>query len=109
MEALARSAMPTTTTTTTLTQDKMGTAKTERIYKGTDKSASASASANVDEKADLEAKRKRLMDAWSRLVDEGPEGMGRLYKVMAIVPHTDVASSAGDGEHEMRALAGFGN
>ncbi|GAB7363624.1 hypothetical protein MBLNU230_g4194t2 [Neophaeotheca triangularis] len=31
---------------------------------------------------------KRVEGGWKRLVDTGPHGMGRLYQVMAIVPHT---------------------
>lgn len=30
--------------------------------------------------------RERLQSSWRRLVERGPDGMGRLYKVMAIVP-----------------------
>lgn len=30
--------------------------------------------------------RERLEGGWKRLVDRGPDGMGRLYKVLAIVP-----------------------
>ena len=33
-----------------------------------------------------EEKRKRVAGAWERLVERGGGGMGRLYKVMAIVP-----------------------
>ncbi|EON64847.1 hypothetical protein W97_04081 [Coniosporium apollinis CBS 100218] len=31
--------------------------------------------------------RKRIEGGWRRLVERGPQGMGRLYKAMAIVPH----------------------
>lgn len=30
---------------------------------------------------------KRIESGWKRLVDRGPQGMGKLYQVMAIVPH----------------------
>lgn len=30
---------------------------------------------------------KRIEGGWKRLVDRGPQGMGKLYQVMAIVPH----------------------
>jgi NADH dehydrogenase [ubiquinone] 1 alpha subcomplex assembly factor 7 len=30
---------------------------------------------------------KRIEGAWKRLVDRSPQGMGRLYKVMAVLPH----------------------
>ena len=80
----------------------------------TDKSAEANGTTTnmttivEDENGELEeARRKRLMDAWLRLVDEGPQGMGRLYKVMAIVPYTHAADVEGGGQHKIRALAGF--
>ncbi|TKA65569.1 hypothetical protein B0A49_06745 [Cryomyces minteri] len=38
-------------------------------------------------KADLTETVKRIETGWKRLVDRGPNGMGRLYKVMAIVPY----------------------
>ncbi|EED18528.1 DUF185 domain protein [Talaromyces stipitatus ATCC 10500] len=36
--------------------------------------------------ADKEEKRKMLQTAWKRLVDKGPNGMGKLYKALVIVP-----------------------
>ena len=33
---------------------------------------------------------KRIEGGWKRLVDRGPQGMGKLYQVMAIVPHKPV-------------------
>ena len=30
---------------------------------------------------------KRIEGGWKRLVDQGPQGMGKLYQFMAIVPH----------------------
>lgn len=33
---------------------------------------------------------KRIESGWKRLVDRGPQGMGKLYQVMAIVPHKPV-------------------
>lgn len=35
-----------------------------------------------------EETRVRLEAGWKRLVDRGPEGMGKLYKAMAILPYT---------------------
>ncbi len=46
-------------------------------------------------------KAKRIEGAWRRLVERGPQGMGRLYKAMAIVPH-DPKARAG------RRPVGFG-
>ena len=40
-----------------------------------------------EEKSEPTEKVKRIESGWSRLVDRGPQGMGRLYQVMAIVPH----------------------
>lgn len=33
-----------------------------------------------------EETKKRITDGWTRLVDRGPQGMGRIYKALAIVP-----------------------
>ncbi|KAF2843127.1 DUF185-domain-containing protein [Patellaria atrata CBS 101060] len=38
---------------------------------------------------DGDGAKERIEGAWRRLVDRGPQGMGRLYKVMAIVPHVE--------------------
>ncbi|KAM0719275.1 hypothetical protein Q7P37_005180 [Cladosporium fusiforme] len=46
---------------------------------------------------------KRIEGGWKRLVDSSPEGMGRLYQVMAIVPH----KPAKQGEPRRRPV-GFG-
>ncbi|QDS75759.1 hypothetical protein FKW77_008628 [Venturia effusa] len=43
---------------------------------------------------------ERIESGWKRLVDRGPNGMGKTYKAMAIVPHTPDA--------EMRRPVGFG-
>ncbi|KAH7138937.1 putative S-adenosyl-L-methionine-dependent methyltransferase-domain-containing protein [Dendryphion nanum] len=43
---------------------------------------------------------RRVRGAWKRLVDRGPTGMGRIYKVMAIVPY--------GGEGKVRRPVGFG-
>ena len=41
--------------------------------------------------------RERLEMGWRRLVERGPEGMGRLYKVLAIVPETGGKRPVGFG------------
>ena len=46
---------------------------------------------------------KRIESGWKRLVDTGPQGMGRLYQVMAIVPYKP--AKAGEGR---RRPVGFG-
>ncbi|KAF2725090.1 DUF185-domain-containing protein [Polychaeton citri CBS 116435] len=46
---------------------------------------------------------KRVDSGWKRLVDRGPQGMGRLYQVMAIVPYKPVKQ----GEAKSRPV-GFG-
>lgn len=43
---------------------------------------------------------RRIEDSWRRLVDRGDDGMGKTYKVMAIVPHF--------ADREMRRPVGFG-
>jgi SAM-dependent MidA family methyltransferase len=35
----------------------------------------------------VEERVSRIEGGWKRLVDQGPTGMGRIYKAMAIVPH----------------------
>jgi SAM-dependent MidA family methyltransferase len=32
---------------------------------------------------------RRIEGSWKRLVDRGPTGMGRIYKVLAVVPYTE--------------------
>lgn len=46
---------------------------------------------------------KRIETGWKRLVDRGPQGMGKLYQVMAIVPHKPPK----EGE-QVRRPVGFG-
>lgn len=46
---------------------------------------------------------KRIETGWKRLVDRGPQGMGKLYQVMAIVPHVPVKA----GQAHRRPV-GFG-
>lgn len=43
--------------------------------------------AEGQEKNELTELVKRVEGGWKRLVDTGPQGMGRLYQVVAIVPH----------------------
>ena len=51
------------------------------------------------ERRDDEEGAGRIESAWKRLVDRNPQGMGRLYKAMAIVPHQ---------EGKIRRPVGFG-
>ncbi|QIW95099.1 hypothetical protein AMS68_000617 [Peltaster fructicola] len=46
---------------------------------------------------------KRIESGWKRLVDTSPQGMGRLYQVMAILPY-----STGSSEQKRRRPVGFG-
>ncbi|KAK5128467.1 hypothetical protein LTR85_003135 [Meristemomyces frigidus] len=55
------------------------------------------------EKGELTEVAKRIESGWRRLVDRGPQGMGRLYQVMAVVPH----KPPGQGEARRRPV-GFG-
>ena len=61
------------------------------------------AGATGQEKAELGEMAKRVESGWKRLVDRGPQGMGRLYKAMAIVPY----NPPGEGESRRRPV-GFG-
>lgn len=36
-----------------------------------------------------EETRRRLEVGWKRLIDRGPQGMGKLYKAMAVVPYKE--------------------
>ncbi|GAB7346240.1 hypothetical protein MBLNU457_4970t1 [Dothideomycetes sp. NU457] len=54
-------------------------------------------------KEDLTETVRRIETGWKRLVDRGPQGMGKLYQFMAIVPHKPVKQ----GE-TMRRPVGFG-
>lgn len=40
-----------------------------------------------EDKVELSELAKRIESGWKRLVDRGPQGMGKLYKAMAIVPY----------------------
>jgi hypothetical protein len=43
------------------------------------------------EKEEVKEKVKRLEGSWKRLVDRGPTGMGRIYKVLALLPFDEKA------------------
>lgn len=55
------------------------------------------------DKADLTDTARRIEGGWKRLVDTSPQGMGRLYQVMAIVPYSPPA----EGKQQRRPV-GFG-
>ncbi|EME77403.1 uncharacterized protein MYCFIDRAFT_191514 [Pseudocercospora fijiensis CIRAD86] len=55
------------------------------------------------DKAELTETVKRIESGWRRLVDVSPQGMGRLYQVMAILPHSPPAP----GQQQRRPV-GFG-
>ncbi|EMC92799.1 hypothetical protein BAUCODRAFT_27137 [Baudoinia panamericana UAMH 10762] len=55
------------------------------------------------DKAELTELVKRIESGWKRLVDRGPQGMGRLYQVMAITPY----KPAKEGQPRRRPV-GFG-
>ena len=55
------------------------------------------------EKGELGELAKRIQSGWKRLVDRGPQGMGRLYRAMALVPY----NSPKEGESRRRPV-GFG-
>jgi NADH dehydrogenase [ubiquinone] 1 alpha subcomplex assembly factor 7 len=46
---------------------------------------------------------ERIEGAWTRLVDRGPTGMGRIYKALAILPHLP-----GKTDGKVRRPVGFG-
>ncbi|WPH03049.1 Hypothetical protein R9X50_00592300 [Acrodontium crateriforme] len=55
------------------------------------------------DKSELTEMVKRIESGWKRLVDQSPQGMGRLYQVMAIVPYKPVTA-----EQPRRRPVGFG-
>ena len=59
--------------------------------------------ATGQERGELGEMAKRIESGWKRLVDRGPQGMGRLYKAMAIVPYIPPK----EGEPRRRPV-GFG-
>jgi NADH dehydrogenase [ubiquinone] 1 alpha subcomplex assembly factor 7 len=70
------------------------------VKKAVDKERGGSTGAD---KSELTEVVKRIDGGWKRLVDSSPEGMGKLYQVMAILPHKPVAQ----GEARRRPV-GFG-
>lgn len=54
---------------------------------------------------------RRIEGGWKRLVDVGPQGMGRLYQVMAIVPHLPPSPSSSTDDKKKKTIrrpVGFG-
>ena len=56
-----------------------------------------------DDKGELTELAKRVDSGWKRLVDRNPQGMGRLYQVMAILPYSPPTEEA-----PQRRPVGFG-
>lgn len=54
-----------------------------------------------EDKSELTEVVKRVESGWKRLVDRSPQGMGRLYQVLAILPHVP-------GRQSLRRPVGFG-
>ena len=54
----------------------------------------------VEKAGENDEVRQRIMSSWRRLVDRGPNGMGKTYKALAILPF--------DERKEMRRPVGFG-
>ncbi|KAF2761370.1 DUF185-domain-containing protein [Pseudovirgaria hyperparasitica] len=52
-------------------------------------------------KAQSEEEKRRIETGWKRLVDRGPQGMGKIYKAMAIIPSIE-------GDATTRRPVGFG-
>ena len=46
----------------------------------------AERAAQLEKHASDEETRRRIHSGWKRLVDRGPNGMGKVYKALAIVP-----------------------
>lgn len=70
------------------------------VKRAVDKERAGSTGQNKSELTEIV---KRIESGWKRLVDQSPQGMGRLYQVMAIVPHKPV----GQGQPRRRPV-GFG-
>lgn len=59
----------------------------ERGGVGGEKKGGAVENEKERKKEELTETVKRIEGGWKRLVDRGPQGMGKLYQVLAIVPH----------------------
>lgn len=70
------------------------------VKQAVDKERGGSTSKN---RAQLTELAKRIESGWRRLVDVSPQGMGRLYQVMAILPY-----HANAGNQSRRRPVGFG-
>lgn len=55
------------------------------------------------DKSELTEIVKRIESGWKRLIDRSPQGMGRLYQVMAVVPYKPI-----NGGEARRRPVGFG-
>ncbi|KAL1303866.1 hypothetical protein AAFC00_000321 [Neodothiora populina] len=75
----------------------------ERSKGGLPGATSVDAGAVAGGKEELTQVVKRIEGAWKRLVDVGPQGMGKLYQVMAILPHKPLSSG-----QQPRRPVGFG-
>lgn len=73
---------------------------TQLVKRAVDKERSGSTGQDKSELTDVV---KRIETGWKRLVDQSPQGMGRLYQVLAIVPYKPVE----EGQPRRRPV-GFG-
>lgn len=75
------------------------------VKRAVDRERSGGGGDREREKGDLTEVVKRVESGWRRLVDRGPQGMGGLYQVMAVVPFAPVRE--GEGKVRRRPV-GFG-
>lgn len=73
------------------------------VKKALESQRTRTASSHGEARPNLAEMAKRIDSGRKRLVDRGPQGMGKLYKVMAIVPHR-----AGSNVQSPRRPVGFG-
>lgn len=73
---------------------------TQLVKRAVDKERAGSSG---QDKSELTEIVKRIESGWKRLVDQSPQGMGRLYQVMAIVPYKPAAQ-----DQPRRRPVGFG-
>ena len=74
--------------------------RAEMLVKAVDRGSGGGEDQGGKEEKEREEVRQRIVGSWRRLVDRGPDGMGKTYKALAILPY--------NAAKEMRRPVGFG-